>query len=475
MDRKSSSGHIAIILMFKKEIIGIHIAENLVDICILTKKDDWYISETYRWDSASFKAGLEHLEKFLSEKSPSNNRLISVTIPQKDIFLRDVSLQNLTPEEAINSVKLGISLYAHLEPGEIYHDEWAIEEQNSVKIMIQYTKKSLVEPIIDIFKKTKHIKSLYALSSFFLGFDMLLRRYKTGFPCMFLLKPENLQDSAKNKNQLSMHGKESWLGIHSFKQDEAFENIRAYLPLELLESSFKNITLKNHAEYNKNRPLKDILNGIIEGKTAVSPGFCSTGLCFKKPNLSFYPQYKKKFLKPEKRFYIIFVILSAFIMSGLTIYDIYEYTNLRSAFFKEQNHLKQVEKNIEPLIQIEKQANELQKSYDEIQEFKTQRVSILEILKVLTEITPDHSFLRTFYYSDNKVRISVSGQSAIELMEIWRKNNKFSDVKLVSTVNKERENLETFSVEIMLSTLHTDLKNPSATIITQPHGMPLEY
>lgn len=162
-------------------------------------------------------------------------------------------------------------------------------------------------------------------------------------------------------------------------------------------------------------------------------------------------------------------------MLVLTGYDIYEYTLLRNSFLKNQNHLKQLEKNLDPLIQLEKQTNELQKNYDEIQEFKTQRVSVLEVLKILTEITPEHSYLRTFYYSDNKIRLSVSGQSAIELMDIWRKNSKFADVKLVSTVNKERENLETFSVEILLSSSQPDAKAASSINITQPQAISLEY
>jgi len=471
--------------MFEKEIIGIHIADNFLDISVLTKKNDWFISEQRRWDTSGFKSGLEYLENFLNQIRPFQNRLISVSFSQRDIFLRDVSLNNVSIEEAINSVKLGISLYTHLESNEIYHDEYPSEEHKGIKIMLQYAKKSTIDAITDIFKKTKHIKSLFAISSCFLGFDMLIRHYKAIFPAVFLLKQENIQNIVKNKNWLSMHGKDNWLGVHSFNENDIIDNIKAYLPEELLLTSPQNITLTSHFNYSKNQPLKDIVKDIIDAKIPLSQCLCTAALCFDKPKLCFYPKYKKRFFKPEKRLYIIFVCLSAFLMLSLTIYNLYEYTKLRSNFINNQNKLKQIEKNIEPLIQIEKQANELQKNHYDIQEFNNQKVSVLDVLKVLTEITPDNTYLKTFYYSDNKIRISVSGLSAIELMDIWRKNNKFADVKLVSTVNKEKENLENFSVEILLSAIKgTESKiveapeiisQPIAPAITPSGVKPVEY
>ena len=115
-------------------------------------------------------------------------------------------------------------------------------------------------------------------------------------------------------------------------------------------------------------------------------------------------------------------------------------------------------RNLEIISVLEKKYGPLKAKNEELQKIRTlkgdleaflkERPGLLDILRELAEKTPENAWIKYLTLRNNKLRISAEGGYAVQTMEAWRKSRLFSQVKLASSVTKDRNGQERYTVEL---------------------------
>lgn len=443
--------------MFKSsinEIIGVFPVDNTPELCLLEKKKGRWFKGVIPVNTSAGNFN-ERFRNALRGIKPSRRRSISIGLPREMIFMREVSFPNLTEEQALNSARLSISLYCHLNPEDVYHDEWVFSRGDIATVIISYVPRKIVDSLLEIVEESGHGRSHVYVSPVTVGLDILIRKFASNMtPCI-------AQGFQEDRLVISLHGDTAWEGSHfiSSKVENALEKNNQDI-LTILPHIFKQLVNKptvnvmdgtpSTEEQLENIQLTELVatSGDKES-TAISWGLCAAATALESyPPILFQDGERKRPFKLNITTFQIVSAVSLLLCLYLTADIFYKVNNKMDELEEVRKQEKNIEKILAPMKSSLGEMEKLKERVEKFKHFETEYAPPLQILKVLAETTPKSTWIKNFNYRKGSLRLSSEGGSAIETMQAWRENPLLSRVKLTSPVTKNREQEDRFTVNI---------------------------
>lgn len=450
-----------------RTITGIYLGQPAIDVVTISlhKGGIWMVDRRSAFQEDTTGPPVEQVRLFLSRVKPHRRRLITFAIPRDRIFFRELEFHDLTPEEAISAVRMGIDLHAHLKQENIYFDVWEMAphqtpgntgKRQSVRLLLAYVERTFLDPLIKVVQETGHGRSMGCISPVSCGIDGLLRMGGAGiFPCSVLSRQED-------EIVISVHSARSWEGSHSvslFSKAGIARRLadmsRLYPPefRRLITSPVFRVGDFQLSELEKQpADICEKVRGVSElcKDSAMSMGLCAAGIGLKSfPELSFQSTPRKKPFRIRINTFQLLAVIAAVIMLALTGISSIKVMKLSASAEHLDKKIAHLENSLKPFIKIRTSIEELHTRKRNLLEFKKEVPDLLEVLKDLANLVPQDTWIKNFSLSNNKIRISAEGKSATACVASLRKSRSFSQVKLVSSVTKTRNEMERFSLEII--------------------------
>ena len=450
-------------------ITGIYLGKGAVDAVSLSRVrgEGWVIDEDAPVPEDSSAQPAEQVRFFLSKFKPDKGRRIVLAVPRSRVFFREIEFPQLTSEEALSAVRMGVDLHAHLKQEDIYFDVYELTTQDSpadqepesahrVRMLLAYVERAFLDPVLEAVHETGHSRSLGCVSPVSCGIDGLLRYGgRDLFPCTVLSRQDD-------EIVISLHSSLGWEGSHSvslFSQagiTHRLEDMARLYP-EPFHSLIKSPVFRAgefHLPETAREPadpcaILEPLSSICSG-TGLSMGLCAAGIGLKSyPEISFQDTPRKKPFRIRINAFQLIAMGAAAIMLVSTGIGITEMIRLSSQVGAVESRLEQLEKRMKPLIAVRSKIDEIDAREKELTDFGSELPALLDVLRDLAVLTPGDTWIRNFSLSNGKFRISAQGKSATACVASLRKSRLFSQVKLVSSVTKTKDNTERFSLEII--------------------------
>ncbi|HID96870.1 MAG TPA: hypothetical protein EYP57_01555 [Thermodesulfobacteriaceae bacterium] len=447
-------------MIFPKEIVGIYLGETKLNIsCLRRKMGKWSLGQAPLALTEPSRSAADQMKSLLKTMQPSRRRLICIGIPRKALFLRELKFPGLEKDEALNAVRMGIELYSHLEPAEIFHDQTVHREGDEATVLLAYIPKSYISPVLRVIASTGHGKSLGPVSPATLGLDILLRRDREVRP------PFTVLGRQSDNWILSLHGAEGWEGTHlvPVEKEETLSSALDRISQDLPSVFSKLAARPEYLVGNDSQPSLTHVPGnpctqvrsvsrLCSENGRISWGLCSAGLGFSSyPAISLQEGARRRPLRSRIKPYQLIAGGTAAAMIFLTGRQIIEINNREKLISEHKLIIAQLQEQLAPLTAGQQQVEQVRKQLKDLQDFKAERPSELDILKALAKLTPAGTWIKSLNIKKNRLRLSAIGDSAVDAMERWRSSQTFHVVKLVSPVTKDRNQKEKFSVEIQLT------------------------
>ncbi len=455
--------------MFKRirHITGIYLGKSSIMATTLTKGrgGNWTVdSEAPQIEESSAPIS-EQVRAYLSRLKPDKNRRITFAVPRNKVFYREIEFPQLTSEEALSAVRMGIDLHAHLKQDDIYFDAYELPQQDRestpdtehhVRILLAYTERSFLEPVIKAVKETGHSRSMGCISPVSCGMDGLLRLGgEKIFPCSVLSRQDD-------EIVISLHGKRGWEGSHSVSLfSDAGITQRLTEMARLYPEPFQSL-IKSPVFRVGEFQLSDMPQGPVDpcstvsalksicGSSGMNMGLCAAGIGLKSyPEIAFQDKPRKKPFRIRIDAFQLIAIATIAGMLLATSIGAARMIRLSAKVDQVENRLSQLEKRLNPLMVIQAKIDDIEGRKQELSDFVNELPNVLDVLRELTILTPKDTWIRNFSLSNGKFRISAQGKSATACVASLRKSHLFSQVKLVSSVTKTKDDMERFSLEII--------------------------
>lgn len=446
----------------KREIVGLYLGEANVEAYCLRSHWGRWTSVSPPWSQPEAGPPLaEQVRGILSAVRPSRHRTLCLALPRSAFFLREIPFPQLESEEAVSAVGLGIGLHAHLEPDQIYHDQLAIRREGQTVVLVAYTPRSFLDPILRVIRETGHHKSLRTIAPATLGLDCLLRRSKSFVPPCTVLSRQG------SDWVLSLHGPGDWEGSHPVSKDaetslqDALAELSRFLPAPFERLGEKPAyVLGDSAQVTaEETPLRDPCHALKDlGPLCNHEKRHIWGLCAAALGLSAFPALSLQETPRRRPIHLRLksfqlaaggTAVALFLLTGLLGLRVREY---RAEVIEREQEMARIKEQLKPLLTTQQEVELLEKRLQDLTSFRQEGPPTLETLKALTELTPADTWIKSFNLKDQKLRLTAEGGSAVEVLGIWRQNPLLTDVKLISPVTKDRLERERFSVEFQLQT-----------------------
>ncbi|OCC14697.1 hypothetical protein DBT_2012 [Dissulfuribacter thermophilus] len=434
----------------RREFLGIYIGSSETRAAIIKGKIQ--IIQKGALEIKSPSSGippLEQLRRLLKATTPSRKRRITIVLPRRHFFMREIPLESLSPAEAKASVKMSISIHSHLPEEEIFYDTLVFQRNGKTIVLLVYIPKERLMPILEVIKETGHKKSLYAVIPPSIALDTTNR--ELGF-----IQEEHLCLFNDEKGLvLSLHGKDSWEGSHKLDEEDgigSFEKLRGMLPPPWNNENIKVYTsFTSENEAHTLHPLASKLQDIF-GEDLNYPIFHAiTGALASQafPPVSMHGPRRRPIRLKINLFHVA-TVLSIAAITVLSVPTYKQYMETSREISALEKKLSAKKKKIIPLREQSKKVEEIKKEIEKIESFIKEYPDILDILDEMARLTPDEAWIKSFNLSGATIRLSAEGPNAVSIMSEWRKCPYFETVRLVSPVTKARDGIERFSVEIKL-------------------------
>ncbi len=452
-----------------RRITGIYLGKNAIDAASLRRDrgGNWVIDADAPEPEDSSGQVAEQVRLFLSRLKPDRFRRITFALPRSRVFFREIEFPQLTSDEALSAVRMGIDLHAHLKQEDIYFDVWEPGHQNSpeardqegthkVRVLLSYVERSFLDPVFKVVRETGHSRSLGCVSPVSCGIDGLLRYGgRDLFPCTVISRQDD-------EIVISLHSERGWEGSHSvslFSQAGITHRLAdmARLYPEPFHSLIKSPVFRVgdfHLPEIPREPVDpcsilDPLSPLCRERE-LCMGLCAAGIGLKSfPEVSFQATPRKRPFRIKVNAFQIVAVGTVAAMLVVTGVGLTRMMSLSSRVDEVNARLAQIEKRMKPLIEMRSKIDEIEARKKELTDFGNELPGLLDVLKELAVLTPQDTWIRNLSLSNSKFRLSAQGKSATACVASLRKSRLFSQVKLVSSVTKTKDGLERFSIEII--------------------------
>ena len=397
---------------------------------------------------------IEQLKRLLGTLQPTRKRRIAIVLPRRYFFIREIPLENLSPSEAVASVKMSISLHSHLPEEDIFFDVEVFQRDGKTVVLLVYLPRERLSPVIEALKEAGHLKSLHSVIPLGVSLDTVSRELNAPEPPYICL----LKDD-KDQIILSLHGKETWEGSHPVHQNpgeellEAVERMRGLLPPPMNDRKMAPLytALDLDLKESQPHPVFSQIKRFIGNKWGnnVWHAACAALTATAFPPVSMHGPRRRPIRFKVKAFHMA-VAASVAGMLFLSIPLSSHYVRLKKEVRRLEVRVNKAEQALVPLKDKVKQVEAVKSQAEEMEEFLKNYPPILDVLEELANLTPEDAWIRTFNLSGDTIRLSAEGPNALAIMSEWRKSRYFEKVRLISPVTRPRNGGERFSVEIRL-------------------------
>jgi len=112
--------------------------------------------------------------------------------------------------------------------------------------------------------------------------------------------------------------------------------------------------------------------------------------------------------------------------------------------------IEQLEPEVSAIEEMQTQISELEKKLDILEKIKRKKPSQVEILRELTAIIPENTWLNRFTYRKGKVEVEGQAPSASDLIAILERSPLFRDARFPAPITKTHDGLERFKMEVSI-------------------------
>lgn len=173
------------------------------------------------------------------------------------------------------------------------------------------------------------------------------------------------------------------------------------------------------------------------------------------------------FLKPWKVPRVTWVLLALLgIYTGFALYQMHSHSRLLEKTSQLKREIAQLEAQWKPIEQLQNRIAKFQEDQKTLSQFSAEGYPVFEILTLLSQITPEDTWLNYFSLRKGQIILRGESKSAVKYLSELSKVDGFSEVKFASPVTRSpSSDLERFNVQFQV-----DLEKLRKTLALLPVG-----
>lgn len=375
-------------------------------------------------------------------------------IPRQKVITRFIQLPIATRENLRKVLEYELAKYTPFRHEEVYFDYILLKEEKEwLRLFATFARRSEIESSLSLLKKigirpvSIQIPTVSALNLFFynrkpgVGEVSVLLDLNAPFMEMTLLEGTDWRESY----YLPVHP-EQWATEVLKAYERSGVNPDPHTPIKWYVygegSDGKNLMVLKEAKGMKEvhgPPLDSVK--ISRDPTKLpqiysSIGAALIGLIRPKVDLNLLPaelrKKKRKVVKP-----LLIALLGLLAILGLS-QGTGVYLQYRDELASTSEEIRRRRPEVEAVEKLQKQKEALAKEISEIEKFRAEEVSKIEMLKELTRLLPDTAWLWNLKYNGKEVELSGYADSASDLISLLDKSPLFEKVEFLAPVTKER-------------------------------------
>lgn len=388
--------------------------------------------------------GPKGLETFLRDVSPKSDRRLAIGLPRALFFVRDMTVPPVPMEDALEAVRNALPIHVHLPLEDVYWDVDLVRRHDkTVAATLVYVEKKAVDGILSVLSDTGHRDRLEGLFPISFGLAAWLRA--GGRPPLGMMRrEEGLQevlavdrDGVVRTRLLDpsegVWGREELLSLLQSQWGVPPEKVQDWTAASqnahLLDSPF-----------SRDWPHPSLNLGTAAAFALLHGGpiLCADGRAPRVPGVH-----------PAK------AVLPLLLVLGLTAWGLSWHVERRTAALDMKaarlaEETKRLEAELKPLEKNAQEMEQLQKLIKEADVYIKGKPRFYELLNDIAERVPEGTWISQFNYSGGKMTASFQSPDSMKTIEKLRESPLLKDVKLQGSVNRGRDNKETFNVVLEL-------------------------
>lgn len=419
---------------------------------------------------------IEGIDDFIKKVRIKDPKLF-LSIPRSEVLLRYLRLPLAAKENLERVIGYELERYVPFPAEEVYFDFQILkEEEKGLHILLIVAKKSVIHSYLDMFSLTNLYPSSLEISAsaLFNVFTDSNEAQEEGTHALIDLRRDYWELALVTGGILAYSGTFAWKdGAMSH-----FSQVKKGLQGALFHISNEDPLNTQNVPYESLKAI--ILNGIEwDGKMvdeflkqdeipssigltpihlkdipsnfhslAIAYGTALKGLRKVSLRINLIPEDLRRHLKRPN-------LMPTAVLSALVLFLGLVWGS--SVLIKERWLLRELDTQIEQLgpevlavEEMQTQISQLQKRIDALEKIKRGNPSQLEILRELTAVIPENTWLNRFTYRRGKVQVEGQAPSASDLIAILERSPLFRDARFPAPITKTHDGLERFKVEVTI-------------------------
>jgi Tfp pilus assembly protein PilN len=330
-------------------------------------------------------------------------------------------------------------------------------ENAMIHVLLVVIKKTLLDPFLHLFADSAVNFTSVAIASTAAGAFLRNVQAAGKANCLFLIHPVEgqLVFSVFEKGRLRYMTRTNYRAKAGSPDESVSQHIRQII--DEAKTAFGPMTTAVHPAAAVSKQLSDLLSesnidlisvdversGLPDEQYMIAFGAALDPYATGTENLNLLPESLQK--KPSRLGYFVFCFLVSVLVICAMIYG-------GSLFYLKKQAINRLNIEIESLQEQIADAGSIQDKYDRIagrlkhlNDFGG-NAQLIEILRELSTILPQDSWLNEFRMTGNEIRIDGFSDSAVKLIGLIENSSLFDNARFLSTIRKAQGNKERFQI-----------------------------
>ncbi|MBF0226096.1 MAG: pilus assembly protein PilM [Desulfobacterales bacterium] len=456
-------------MLFKKSL-GVEIRDEKICLVLLNRGFKGFKIENYSVYSIEKEKPLKEKIIFASNiiKEFTNENDIEaldiyIGIPRNIGIIRDIELPSITKENLKSTLSYEIENYVSIPLDEVYFDFQIInEDKDTITVLLVAVKKNDISPYFDL-KDLLGVPisgielSSTAIFNFFIKTDESLD--KNGWLIVFENFDKNFEITII-KNNLFTYSTltdciEKKEGVCEFlineikKINNSFFKKQGNLKLKLFKKDKPENLINDFQKNGIEAFLPKNENSWIfsQGLTAAF-GLALRGIEKTPSNVNLLPENLRK--KPSKTAEYTMIILVLFVLISLLSWMGSNILRKNITLNQLNSEIQRLSSEVADINRIQRDIEIIEKEITNINNLLNKKISILNILKELTDKIPETAWIENLNLNDDKIQIDGYAKSASALIPLLDASPLFVDVSFISAITKDGGGNERFRIGMKL-------------------------
>ena len=384
----------------------------------------------------------------LSDRGVKNKEII-LSVPHEWVLTTNIELPGSVEENLSDVLSYEMDRYTPFSSEQVFYDYRIISRDSSkIFLMLTLINRELLVPIINTYKEDgfsiKIVTPEQTASSFLINWlypgkkVLFLKRTSDGYLSLLSQKglPLSLEEVSTADHIIDTLRKDSG--------DDLRPDMIVYLNGSGLQDPLSETGIPSH---DLSESLKKAISGPVSGEGVSAIGASLMGISGKE-TLNLLSLGKRETVKKPVALSAFLLILLALIIGASLTLPVIKNEKEVEALTVEINTLKGRVKEVEAL---KGELKVLNKKINAIRGFKSNAPVMIEILKEVTTLLPDDTWLTRLEVKDGKATFEGFSDSATKLISILESSDIFRNVSFSSTTVKDRRlNKERFRIKAEL-------------------------